>query len=36
MVFTGWGPAETGVMDLDELYHWHQIALKRHQASQQG
>ncbi|QIZ02635.1 putative tail protein [Aeromonas phage AhyVDH1] len=35
-VFTGWGPKDTADMDFDELHSWHQVAIKRHNASQQG
>ncbi|MGL4506660.1 MAG: GpE family phage tail protein [Aeromonas sobria] len=36
MVFTGWSPANTEGMTFEELDHWHQIAVKRHNAAQQG
>ncbi|MGL4355664.1 MAG: GpE family phage tail protein [Aeromonas popoffii] len=36
MVFTGWSPKDTGEMELEEIHHWHQTALRRHNESQQG
>ncbi|ANZ52215.1 putative tail protein [Aeromonas phage Ahp2] len=36
MVFTGWSPKDTAEMSFDDLHHWHQLAIKRHNASQQG
>ncbi|MGL5215825.1 MAG: GpE family phage tail protein [Aeromonas hydrophila] len=36
MVFTGWSPANTEGMTFDELMSWHKVAIKRHEATQQG
>lgn len=35
LVFTGWGPSDTGVMSLDELMQWHSIALKRREQAKE-
>ncbi|MFD2178514.1 GpE family phage tail protein [Veronia pacifica] len=31
LVFTGFNPAVTGAMPLEELMDWHRIAVARHQ-----
>ncbi|MGL5589073.1 MAG: GpE family phage tail protein [Aeromonas veronii] len=31
MVFTGWNPASTGEMGLEELMGWHDEAIRRHE-----